>query len=160
MHGLALLGELDRVDRQQLVDWIYALQVHPDARDRSACAPLSTPGTRSQEIHASVFSLPRHERGRLRLPRRDVHGQRLQLLAGLTHKSRSRLRSHIRAVYLRNTVSGEQAEYQSEVYDTSNIASTYAAICMLKTLGDDLNRLNKPAIVGALRHLQDKQTGW
>lgn len=36
MHGLALLGELDRVDRRQLVDWIYALQVHPDARDRGA----------------------------------------------------------------------------------------------------------------------------
>jgi len=31
---------------------------------------------------------------------------------------------------------------------------------MLKTLGDDLSRLNKPAIVGALRHLQDKHTGW
>jgi len=36
VHGLALLGELGRVDRRQLVDWIYALQVHPDARDRGA----------------------------------------------------------------------------------------------------------------------------
>lgn len=45
------------------------------------------------------------------------------------------------------------------MYDTSNIASTYAAIAMLKTLGDDLSRLNKPAITGALRHLQDKETG-
>jgi hypothetical protein len=47
----------------------------------------------------------------------------------------------------------------SEVYDTSNIASTYAALCILRTLGDDLGRVNKPAVIGALRHLQNKQTG-
>lgn len=50
-------------------------------------------------------------------------------------------------------------EYVSEVYDTSNIASTYAALCILRTLGDDLGRVNKAAVIGALRHLQNKQTG-
>jgi geranylgeranyl transferase type-1 subunit beta len=52
-----------------------------------------------------------------------------------------------------------QSEYASETYDTANIASTYAALCILKTLGDDLSRVNKPAIIAALRLLQDKVTG-
>lgn len=52
-----------------------------------------------------------------------------------------------------------QSEYVSEGYDTGNIASTYAALCILRTLGDDLSRVNKPAVTGALRHLQNKQTG-
>lgn len=54
----------------------------------------------------------------------------------------------------------DQTSFEGGVYDASNLASTYAAICMLKTLGDDLSRLNKPAIIGALRHLQNKKTGW
>lgn len=45
------------------------------------------------------------------------------------------------------------------MYDTSNIASTYAALCILRTLGDDLSGVNKPAVIGALRHLQNKTTG-
>nr|QUV72241.1 hypothetical protein [Pythium aphanidermatum] len=89
VHGLALLGELHRVDRQQIIEWVYSLQVHPDSRDR--CTFLE--------------------------------------------------------------------QYESITYDTGNIASTYAALCILKTLGDDLSGVNKSAIIAALRYLQDKNTG-
>ncbi|KAJ0404509.1 hypothetical protein ATCC90586_007766 [Pythium insidiosum] len=51
------------------------------------------------------------------------------------------------------------SEYTSEVYDTANIASTYAALCILRTLGDDLSRVDKVAIIAALRHLQNKSSG-
>jgi geranylgeranyl transferase type-1 subunit beta len=35
VHGLAVLGELDRVDKHQIIEWVYSLQVHPDKNDRS-----------------------------------------------------------------------------------------------------------------------------
>ncbi len=45
------------------------------------------------------------------------------------------------------------------MYDSSNIASTYASLCILKTLGDDFSRVNKAAIISSLRELQNKGSG-
>lgn len=39
-------------------------------------------------------------------------------------------------------------------YDGGHIAMTYTAICCLKVLGDDLSRVNRKAVIGALRSLQ------
>ena len=50
-------------------------------------------------------------------------------------------------------------EYESTTYDSAHIASTYAALAILRTLGDDLTRVNKEAIVKALKLLQDTQIG-
>ncbi|TMW60388.1 hypothetical protein Poli38472_000430 [Pythium oligandrum] len=108
IHGLAVLGELDRVDRAQVIEWVYSLQVHPDSRDRSLNP--SDCGFRGGTSHGNVFGCP-------------------------------------------------PSEYVSENYDTASIATTYAALCILRTLGDDLGRVNKPAIVNALRHLQNKASG-
>lgn len=33
VHGLAVLGELERLDKQQIIEWVYSLQVHPDKND-------------------------------------------------------------------------------------------------------------------------------
>ncbi|DAZ93736.1 TPA: hypothetical protein N0F65_007362, partial [Lagenidium giganteum] len=108
VHGLAILGELERVDKHQVIEWVYSLQVHPDAYDRSVNA--ADCGFRGGSSLGNPFNC-------------------------------------------------SPAHYESSVYDTGNIASTYAALCILKTLGDDLSRVNKRAIVGALRHLQNKDSG-
>jgi len=39
-------------------------------------------------------------------------------------------------------------------YNYSHIAMTYTALTTLITLGDDLSRVNKPAIVESLKELQ------
>lgn len=39
-------------------------------------------------------------------------------------------------------------------YDGGHLAMTYAALCCLKVLDDDLSRVNRRAILGSLRHLQ------
>ena len=39
-------------------------------------------------------------------------------------------------------------------YDYATLASTYCALCMLRILGDDLTRVNKPAIARALPYMQ------
>lgn len=35
VHGLALLGELHRVNAPEIIEWVYSLQVHPDRNDKS-----------------------------------------------------------------------------------------------------------------------------
>jgi geranylgeranyl transferase type-1 subunit beta len=40
------------------------------------------------------------------------------------------------------------------VYFEAHIAMTYSALCVLKILGDDFSRVNKKAIIGALKFLQ------
>ncbi|TYZ61610.1 hypothetical protein PybrP1_008389 [[Pythium] brassicae (nom. inval.)] len=108
VHGLAVLGELERVDKRRIIEWVYSLQVHPDKNDRSVNA--SDCGFRGGPFMGNVFAC-------------------------------------------------DPAEYTSEQFDTASIAATYAALCILRTLGDDLGRVNKPAVTGALRHLQNKHTG-
>lgn len=39
-------------------------------------------------------------------------------------------------------------------FDEGNIAMTYTALCCLRILGDDLSRVNRRAVIGALRSLQ------
>jgi len=39
-------------------------------------------------------------------------------------------------------------------YDCSHIAMTYTALASLLILGDDLSRVNRPAVIGALKALQ------
>merc|ERR1711964_378054 len=39
-------------------------------------------------------------------------------------------------------------------YDDAHIAMTYTALCCLRILGDDFSRVNRRAIIGALKHLQ------
>lgn len=41
-------------------------------------------------------------------------------------------------------------------YDDAHIAQTYSALCCLKILGDDLGRVNKRAVIGALKYLQQE----
>jgi len=41
-------------------------------------------------------------------------------------------------------------------YDQSHIAMTYTSLLVLRILGDDFSRLNKPAIIRAIRTLQQK----
>ncbi|KAH7481704.1 hypothetical protein PRIC1_014799 [Phytophthora ramorum] len=108
VHGLALLGELERLDKRQIVDWVYSLQVPPDCHDASLNA--GDCGFRGGSFMGNGFGCP-------------------------------------------------HTEYQSEVYDSSNVASSFAALCILRTLGDDLSRVNKAAIVNSLKHLQNKKTG-
>ncbi|KAG6592726.1 Geranylgeranyl transferase type-1 subunit beta [Phytophthora cinnamomi] len=108
VHGLALLGELGRLDKRQVVDWVLSLQVPPDCSDASLNA--GDCGFRGGSFLGGAFGCA-------------------------------------------------PAEYQSEVYDSSNVAATYAALCILRTLGDDLSRVNKAAIVSSLKHLQNKRTG-
>eukprot|EP00475_Leptophrys_vorax_P027592 TRINITY_DN3933_c0_g1_i5.p1 TRINITY_DN3933_c0_g1~~TRINITY_DN3933_c0_g1_i5.p1 ORF type:complete len:344 (+),score=68.75 TRINITY_DN3933_c0_g1_i5:1164-2195(+) len=48
----------------------------------------------------------------------------------------------------------DPAENLDFVYHEGNIAMTYSALCILKILGDDYSKINKPAIIGALKHLQ------
>ncbi len=38
--------------------------------------------------------------------------------------------------------------------DEAHITMTYTALCVLAILGDDWSGVNRPAIIGALRHLQ------
>jgi geranylgeranyl transferase type-1 subunit beta len=36
IHGLAILGELKRIDNKKaMIEWVYSHQIHPDARDKS-----------------------------------------------------------------------------------------------------------------------------
>jgi len=46
--------------------------------------------------------------------------------------------------------------YSEYPQDHSNIAMTYTALCNLKILDEDLSRVNKKAIISALKHLQLK----
>ncbi|OWZ18808.1 Geranylgeranyl transferase [Phytophthora megakarya] len=108
VHGLALLGEVERLDKRQVVEWVYSLQVHPDCHDASLNA--GDCGFRGGTFMGNAFNCP-------------------------------------------------PSQYQSEVYDSGNIASTFAALCILRTLGDDLSRVNKAAVIRTLKHLQNKKTG-
>ncbi|CAK4081325.1 unnamed protein product [Aphanomyces euteiches] len=108
VQGLALLGELDRVDRKNIIDYVYAMQVHPDRRDKT--------------INAGDCGF----RG---------------------------------SPWIGNAYFQRPDEYESTTYDTAHIASTYAALAILRTLGDNLTRVDKRAIVGALKHLQNPVTG-
>ncbi|KAI9907384.1 hypothetical protein PsorP6_004785 [Peronosclerospora sorghi] len=108
IHGLALLGELKRVNREQTIEWVYNLQVPPDCHDASLNGGEC--GFRGGTFMGNVFGCP-------------------------------------------------PCHYESKLYDSSNIASTFAALCILRTLGDDLSRVNKAAIVNSLKHLQNKKTG-
>ncbi|EQC31348.1 hypothetical protein SDRG_10950 [Saprolegnia diclina VS20] len=108
IHGLAILGELDRVDKKELIEWVYSLQVHPDRRDRSI--NVADCGFRGSPWMGNVF------------------GQRPK-------------------------------DYESSTYDVAHIASTYASIAILRTLGDNLSRVNKQAVTASLRHLQNPATG-
>lgn len=108
IHGLAILDELDRLDKPQIIEWVYAQQVYPDSQDpsmnRTDCGFRGGP-------------------------------------------------------FLGNEFDCSPESYHSSVYDTANLASTYASLCILKTLGDDLSRVNKPAILNAVGQLQNKATG-
>ncbi|KAF0687370.1 Aste57867_20893 [Aphanomyces stellatus] len=108
IQGLAVLGELDRINKKDVIDFVYALQVHPDSRDKS--------------INAADCGF----RG---------------------------------SPWLGNAYFKAPKEYESTTYDTAHIASTYAALAILKTLGDTFSRVNRPAIVGALQALQNPATG-
>ena len=99
VHGLALLGKLADVDRRQVIEWVYRLQV-----------PTADGG-------------PGGFRG---------------------------------GTYLGPVVGG----FKSDASDSgNNIASTFAALCILRTLGDDLSRVDKRAIVRSLASLQNPNTG-
>eukprot|EP01094_Clydonella_sp_ATCC50884_P015448 TRINITY_DN2604_c0_g1_i1.p1 TRINITY_DN2604_c0_g1~~TRINITY_DN2604_c0_g1_i1.p1 ORF type:complete len:397 (+),score=101.41 TRINITY_DN2604_c0_g1_i1:171-1193(+) len=39
-------------------------------------------------------------------------------------------------------------------HDYAHVANTYVALCILKMLGDDLSRVNRPAVMGGLRAIQ------
>ncbi|TDH69397.1 hypothetical protein CCR75_002872 [Bremia lactucae] len=108
IHGLVLLNALERVDKHQIVEWIYSLHVPPDCHDDSLNA--GDCGFRGGTFMGNSFASP-------------------------------------------------QIQYHCEKYDSSNIASTYAAICILRTLGDDLSRMNKLAIINSLKYYQNKETG-
>jgi len=49
---------------------------------------------------------------------------------------------------------GEAVDHKEWVWDEGHIAMTYCALCCLVILDDDLSRVNKQAIIGALRTLQ------
>ncbi len=84
-----------------IVDWVYALQVHPDSYGHCArCGFAAAPN------NGTPFD-PHH----------------LVLDSG------------------------------DFVYAEAHIAMTYSALCVLRILGDDLGRVNRGAVVGALRHL-------
>ncbi|CEG36456.1 geranylgeranyl transferase type-1 subunit beta [Plasmopara halstedii] len=108
IHGLAVLEELERVDKRQIIEWVYGLQVPPDHRDASF--NVGDCGFRGGTFMGNNFACP-------------------------------------------------ASQYKSDVYDSSNIASTFAALCILRTLGDDLSRVNKAAIIGSLKILQNIETG-
>uniref|UniRef100_M4BL60 Geranylgeranyl transferase type-1 subunit beta n=2 Tax=Hyaloperonospora arabidopsidis (strain Emoy2) TaxID=559515 RepID=M4BL60_HYAAE len=102
VHGLALLKQLERVDRHQVIEWVYSLQVSIDDHDVHA----GNGGFRGGPCIGNASNCPNGSK-----------------------------------------------------YDTSNVASTFAALCILRTLGDDLHRVDKTAIVRALTSLQDDTTG-
>ncbi|OQS03558.1 geranylgeranyl transferase [Thraustotheca clavata] len=108
VHGLSVLGELDRIDRKQVIEWVYSLQIHPDRRDKTInCADC---GFRGSSWLGNLFNM-------------------------------------------------KPKEYESTSYDVAHIASTYASLAILRTLGDNFARVNKQAIVTALRSLQNPTTG-
>jgi geranylgeranyl transferase type-1 subunit beta len=53
----------------------------------------------------------------------------------------------------------EQAAFTSSLYDSGHLAMTYTALATLKILGDDFSRINKQAIIRALKSLQ-RDNGW
>lgn len=108
IHGLAVLKELDRVDKRQMIEWVYSLQVPPDCRDASL--NMGDCGFRGSTWIGNIFGCP-------------------------------------------------SSQYQRIAYDSSNIASTFAALCILRTLGDDLSRVNKAAIIKSINVLQNTKTG-
>jgi geranylgeranyl transferase type-1 subunit beta len=108
IHGLALLGEIDRVDKKSIIDRVYSLQVHPDSRDKA--------------INASDCGF----RG---------------------------------SPWMGNAFHNGPKEYESSTYDCAHIASTYASLAILRTLGDNFSRVNKQSLLMSLRNLQNPVTG-
>uniref|UniRef100_A0AAV1VBK1 Prenyltransferase alpha-alpha toroid domain-containing protein n=1 Tax=Peronospora matthiolae TaxID=2874970 RepID=A0AAV1VBK1_9STRA len=113
-----------------------------------------------RELHAQYFltnlrSLP--------APYSSQDSQRVVLAFFCVHglallKQLERVDRHQRRLS-RRTLHRERLHPNGSTYDTSNVASTFAALCILRTLGDDLHRVDKPAIVRALASLQDDTTG-
>ena len=48
----------------------------------------------------------------------------------------------------------------SAPYDCSHVAMTYTALACLLILGDDLSRVNRPAVLSGLRQLQKEDGRW
>lgn len=97
-----MLSALDTVNKEQIIEFIYAQQIVPKEGD-------------PEEMAACYGFRP---------------GPGLSSTVGYTEDS------------------------NAWKYDHAHVTMTYTAICTLLTLGDDLSRVNKQAIVSSLRHLQ------
>jgi len=101
--GLDLLGEIDRVDKQSIISYVYSLQILPG----------------SDNPEKNSFNC----------------GFRGSPFFGYPFNS-SKLPSSV------------------SIHDQGHIAMTYTALLILRILGDDFSRVNKQAVVHAIRHLQ------
>lgn len=61
--------------------------------------------------------------------------------------------------WLGNDMKTPDTEYHSTTYDTSSIATTFAALSVLRVLGDDFSRVYRANIISALKSLQNPETG-
>ncbi|XP_038072069.1 geranylgeranyl transferase type-1 subunit beta-like [Patiria miniata] len=106
LSGLDVLDSLDAIekDKEDIIDWIYSLQVLPDPN----------------------------------------HYEETSKHCGF------RGSSTIGTPYNPST----ESPTQSHPYDWGHIAMTYTGLACLLILGDDLRRVNKPAIVAGLKALQ------
>ncbi|KAL7576741.1 hypothetical protein ACA910_005657 [Epithemia clementina (nom. ined.)] len=120
-----------RLNKQAIVDWIYALQITTDQIQQAVQndpSLLSSPPTSTSSLEALV----------------GFKGG--TFLGGSFHNHASE-----------ETVTSTTRTTTTALpwhYNHGHIAMTYTALCTLRTLGDDWSRLDKVGIIRALPHLQ------
>ncbi|KAJ7425446.1 Geranylgeranyl transferase type-1 subunit beta [Willisornis vidua] len=126
LSGLDMLDSLDVVNKDDIIEWIYSLQVLP-TEDRSN---MNRCGFRGSSYLGMPFN-PSKEGSDCG----DYDGNASRTRTGYS-------------------ISEIQGPGVSHPYDSGHIAMTYTGLSCLVILGDDLSRVNKDAILAGLRALQ------
>jgi geranylgeranyl transferase type-1 subunit beta len=131
VHALDILGALSRLNRASIIEYVYSLQIEPS----------TSAGSLNTGLHVVALSVLT-----------DVPLSHCGFIGGgfLGHRFGSVSDTHtvrsLPVVYV-------QSPYMHALCQ-SHLAMTYTALAILTTLGDDLSRVNKEAVVQAIRTLQ------
>mmetsp|Transcript_32181 Transcript_32181/g.68096 ORF Transcript_32181/g.68096 Transcript_32181/m.68096 type:complete len:496 (+) Transcript_32181:31-1518(+) len=119
--------------REEIVEWIYGLQTLPTAIRKSSPSDECL-----DEGNGSSSSSVRYVGGGFK------GGTYLGPLPNASDESKNDEKEWEQ----------KQQQQQQHPYDHSHLAMTYVALCTLVTLGDDLSRVHKKAILQTLQSLQ------
>ena len=152
--GLDLLNALDTIDKQQVIDYIYLLQIHPPTRNGPAstgCGQFGFIG--GTFINHTSCSSCNSAAGKYHIPK-NITGYKGQSSVGLSAGIGStsalicaKVDDTERTTKRARVDDLETCSCPFSSYHQGHLAMTYTALVSLITLGDDLSRVNREHIL-------------